>query len=131
MFFTGIADEAGDDIQTQIKAHKELGWKHIELRNISGVSLTDLCDRNFDEVVGLDRLRIIHMNDSKREFGSRKDRHEHIGQGHIGIEAFRNVVNDSRLETVPLILETPKEDELLEDIENLKVLRSLVTTGKK
>ncbi len=51
MFFTGIADEAGDDIETQVKAHKELGWKHIELRNISGVSLTDLCDRSFDEVV--------------------------------------------------------------------------------
>jgi len=51
MFFTGIADEAGDDIETQIKAQKELGWKHVELRNISGVSLTDLCDRTFDEVV--------------------------------------------------------------------------------
>ena len=51
MFFSGIADEAGDDIATQIKAHTELGWKHIELRNISGVSVADLSDRAFDEVV--------------------------------------------------------------------------------
>ncbi len=51
MFFSGIADEAGDDIATQIKAHKELGWKHIELRNVSGTSLTDLCDRTFEETL--------------------------------------------------------------------------------
>ncbi len=51
MFFSGIADEAGDDIATQIKAHQELGWKHIELRNVSGASLTDLCDRTFEETV--------------------------------------------------------------------------------
>jgi len=51
MYFTGIADEAGDDIDTQITAHRELGWKHIEVRNVSGVNLTDLCDRSFDEVV--------------------------------------------------------------------------------
>ncbi|MDF1545997.1 MAG: deoxyribonuclease IV [bacterium] len=80
----------------------------------------------FDDVIGLDRLRIIHMNDSKREFGSRKDRHEAIGEGFIGVEAFRNIVNDERLKNVPLILETPKEEELLEDVENLKLLRSLV-----
>ena len=80
----------------------------------------------FDDVVGLDRLRIIHMNDSKKEFGSRKDRHEHIGQGHIGLEGLRNFVNDRRLKRVPMILETPKGEDLKEDIENLKVLRSLV-----
>lgn len=51
MFFSGIADEAADDIDGQIKAQKELGWKHVELRNVSGVSLTDLCDRTFDDVV--------------------------------------------------------------------------------
>jgi sugar phosphate isomerase/epimerase len=51
MFFSGIADEAGDDIGTQVKAQQELGWKHIELRNVSGVSLTDLCDRTFEEVL--------------------------------------------------------------------------------
>jgi deoxyribonuclease-4 len=82
--------------------------------------------KNFDDAIGLDKLRIIHMNDSKKEFGSRRDRHEHIGKGHIGIEAFRNIVNDKRLKKVPMILETPKEDDLKEDIKNLKVLRGLV-----
>jgi len=51
MFFSGIADEAGDDIETQVRAHLELAWKHIELRNVGGVNLTDLCERTFDEVV--------------------------------------------------------------------------------
>jgi len=74
----------------------------------------------------LDKLRIIHMNDSIKEFGSKKDRHEHIGKGHIGLEGFRNIVNDKRLSKVPMILETHKEEDLKEDIENLKVLRGLV-----
>lgn len=82
--------------------------------------------KNFDDTIGLDRLRIIHMNDSKKEFGSKRDRHEHIGKGCIGIEAFRNIVNDKRLKKIPMILETPKEEDLKEDIENLKVLRGLV-----
>ena len=82
--------------------------------------------KQFDDMIGLDCLRIIHMNDSKKEFGSRRDRHEHIGKGFIGLEAFRNIVNDRRLEKVPLILETPKGDDLKEDIENLRVLRGLV-----
>ena len=82
--------------------------------------------KKFDDIIGIDKLKIIHMNDSKKEFGSRRDRHEHIGKGHIGIEAFRNIVNDKRLKKIPMILETPKEEELKEDIENLKVLRSLV-----
>lgn len=82
--------------------------------------------KSFDDNIGLDRLKIIHMNDSKKEFDSRRDRHEHIGKGFIGLEAFRNIVNDQRLKKVPMILETPKGDDLKEDIENLKVLRGLV-----
>lgn len=82
--------------------------------------------RQFDDVVGLDLLKVIHMNDSKKEFDSRKDRHEHIGKGFIGLEGFRNIVNDRRLKNVPMILETPKGDDLAEDIENLAVLRGLV-----
>ena len=81
---------------------------------------------NFDEAIGIERLKIIHMNDSKKEFGLKKDRHEAIGKGFIGLEAFRNIVNDKKLKKVPMILETPKGDELLEDIENLKLLRSMV-----
>lgn len=82
--------------------------------------------KQFNDIIGLDKLKIIHMNDSKKEFGSKKDRHEHIGKGEIGLEAFRNFVNDSRLKKVPMILETPKDETLEDDIKNLKVLRSLV-----
>ena len=97
----------------------------------AGYPITDLKDykatmKKFDDVIGLDRLRIIHMNDSKKEFGSRRDRHEHIGKGMIGIKAFSNFINDRRLKKVPMILETPKEEDLKEDIENLKILRGLV-----
>ena len=83
----------------------------------------------FDEIVGLGRLRIIHANDSKRELGSRVDRHEHIGEGEIGLEGFRHVVNDERLQDIPVIIETPKGEDLAEDAENLRVLRSLVAQG--
>jgi deoxyribonuclease-4 len=80
----------------------------------------------FEDVIGLDRLKVIHVNDSKREQGSKVDRHEHIGKGKIGLEGFCNLVNDRKLAKIPMILETPKEDDLKEDIENLKVLRGLV-----
>ena len=97
----------------------------------AGYPLTDPSEyketiKQFDDVVGLDLLKVIHMNDSKKEFDSRKDRHEHIGKGFIGLEGFRNIVNDRRLKNVPMILETPKGEDLAEDIENLAVLRGLV-----
>src|SRR5688500_6896752 len=66
--------------------------------------------REFDQQLGLDRLRAIHLNDSKRERGSRIDRHEHIGRGQIGLEGFRNLLTDKRLARVPMYLETPKEN---------------------
>lgn len=87
--------------------------------------------KSFDEIVGLDRLKIFHMNDSKREFGSKKDRHEALGEGEIGLEAFRNIVNDPKLKKVPMILETPKEEDGLEDVRNLKILRGLVKQKAK
>jgi len=65
--------------------------------------------RQFDRAIGLNRLKLIHANDSKREFGSRVDRHEEIGRGRIGREAFRLVVTHPKLRGIPLILETPKE----------------------
>ncbi len=86
---------------------------------------------NFDRVIGLDRLASIHLNDSKPALGSRVDRHEHIGKGKIGIEAFRYIMNEPRLARVPKVLETPKEADLKEDVENLAVLRSLIKTGKR
>lgn len=82
--------------------------------------------REFDDIIGLDLLKCYHMNDSKKELGSRVDRHNHIGEGFIGKEGFANIMNDERVAHIPKVLETPKGKEQLEDIENLKVLRSLI-----
>jgi deoxyribonuclease-4 len=83
--------------------------------------------RSFDELLGLDRLKAIHVNDSKRELGSRVDRHEHIGRGQIGPEGFRHLLCDRRFRDVPMYLETPKEDCEGEpwDVVNLRTLREL------
>jgi deoxyribonuclease IV len=80
----------------------------------------------FDEEIGIDRLAAFHLNDSKKEFNSRVDRHEHIGKGHIGVEAFRLLLNDKRFWGLPMCLETPKGPDLAEDRENLNLLRSLI-----
>ena len=81
--------------------------------------------KEFDDVIGLDLLKCIHMNDSKKALGSRVDRHDHIGKGEIGLEGFTNIMNDKKLEKVAMILETPKGKEQLEDLENVKTLLSL------
>jgi deoxyribonuclease-4 len=94
-----------------------------ELRTPDGYAATM---DEFDHVVGLERLQAIHLNDSTGDLGSRKDRHNHIGKGHIGLEGFRHILNDTRLAGLPALLETPKSDDLHEDRENLGVLRSLV-----
>lgn len=91
----------------------------------------------FDRVVGLSRLKVVHVNDSMRPCGSRVDRHEHIGQGCLGLEPFRWIMNDPRLRHLPMILETPKtrgrwggrlEADPL-DVMNLDRLRALLTPG--
>jgi len=79
----------------------------------------------FDDIVGLDNLKVLHLNDSKHALGSRKDRHAHIGEGELGLDSFRNVLHDPRLDGLPGILETPKSDDLHEDVENLRRLRAL------
>ncbi len=86
----------------------------------------DATFKEFDNIIGLSRLKVIHVNDSLRDLGSRVDRHQHIGEGKIGISGFRLLMNDRRWEKVPKILETPKEGGTARDIKNLKVLRSLV-----
>lgn len=81
----------------------------------------------FDEIIGIEVLAAFHLNDSKKELNSRVDRHEHIGKGHIGIEAFRLLLNDKRFWGLPMCLETPKGTDLAEDRENLTLLRSLLS----
>jgi deoxyribonuclease-4 len=78
-----------------------------------------------ETMIGTRQILAFHLNDSKTELGSRVDRHAHIGQGRIGREAFRHIVNDPRFKNHPGCLETPKTDDLHEDVENLNVLRGL------
>ena len=80
----------------------------------------------FDKLVGLSRIRAFHINDSKKDYLSRVDRHEHIGKGFIGTEAFRCLMNDARFSNIPMVLETPKGETSKEDIENLAFLRNLI-----
>ena len=84
-----------------------------------------------DKLVGLDQILSFHLNDSKTDLGSRVDRHAGIGQGKIGREAFRHIVNDARFTNHPGCLETPKGKDLREDVENLGILRSLVRTVRR
>jgi deoxyribonuclease-4 len=80
-------------------------------------------------LIGLKEILAFHLNDSKTELGSRVDRHAGIGQGKIGRDAFRHIVNDDRLSHLPGCLETPKSADLHEDVENLEILRSLLKTS--
>ncbi|HWP59883.1 MAG TPA: deoxyribonuclease IV [Candidatus Acidoferrales bacterium] len=89
-------------------------------------------ERTFDELeraVGLERLVAFHLNDSKVELNGRVDRHEHIGKGKLGLEAFRLLLNDRRFWGLPMCLETPKGPDLKEDRLNLRRLRSLLERG--
>ncbi len=94
-----------------------------ELRTAEGYAETM---RHFDETIGLDRLRVFHLNDSLKGLGSRVDRHAHIGQGQLGLEPFRLLLNDPRFRDRPMVLETPKGPEMEEDRQNLAVLRALL-----
>jgi deoxyribonuclease IV len=78
----------------------------------------------WDELVGIERIRVIHLNDSKKDLGSRVDRHEHIGQGYIGTKGFEWLLNDPHLADLPMVLETPKDDDA--DVRNLATLRRLI-----
>jgi deoxyribonuclease-4 len=91
--------------------------------------------RTFDRIVGLDRIKLFHLNDSKKPCGSRVDRHEHIGRGCLGLEPFRRLLNDARFKALPMLLETPKletpESRGRSDVDpwdarNLRTLRRLI-----
>ncbi|WP_028581032.1 deoxyribonuclease IV [Desulfogranum japonicum] len=79
-----------------------------------------------EEQVGLQHVHFFHLNDSKKELGSKVDRHEHIGKGCIGKQGFAHLLNDPQFVSHPMTLETPKGDDLAEDRENLRVLRLLM-----
>lgn len=128
----------------------DIGWRFEELRRIIdnikekkriGVCL-DTCHlfaagyeiskngfdktiNEFDEIVGLNYLKLLHFNDSKNILGSKIDRHTHIGAGDIGLEGFKAVVNHPKIKNLPGILETPRAN-LSDDLKNIKKLRDLV-----
>ncbi|MBF0118425.1 MAG: deoxyribonuclease IV [Desulfobacterales bacterium] len=82
--------------------------------------------QKFDDVIGLENLHLIHVNDSKRDLGSMIDRHEDIGKGKLGLNAFFFLMNDARLSHIPKIIETPKGDGAQNDFKNLETLKSLI-----
>ena len=80
----------------------------------------------FDQVVGIDRLTVIHVNGSVKDLGSRVDRHTHIGEGCIGLEPFGYFLNDARFQKVPFLLETPVDKDPEDNLRNLAALRELI-----
>jgi deoxyribonuclease IV len=112
-FDTCHAFAAGYDLRTS-KVYKAT-WKH------------------FNDVIGLDKLNVIHVNDSKKGLDSRVDRHEHIGKGELGFEAFELLFNDENFFDIPKILETPKatEEPFTEDKMNMKTIRGLLSHSTK
>ena len=104
---------AGYDLRTP-KAYEQT-WKH------------------FDEMIGLEKLNVIHVNDSKKGLNSRVDRHEHIGKGELGLEAFELLFNDKRFFDIPKILETPKatEEPFTEDKMNMQTIYKLLSNSTK
>lgn len=93
-----------------------------EINTLEGYAATW---EEFAREIGLDRLKVLHLNDAKKPLGSRVDRHEHLGQGRIGATGFRLLIDDPRLAGRPLLLETPKGDDCAEDRANMAFLRGL------
>jgi deoxyribonuclease-4 len=101
--------------------------------SLHGPARYDETIRQLAETVGLDALRVWHVNDSSRERGSRVDRHAGIGAGKMGLEPFRHLVNDPRFRHLPMILETPKGNQDGEDLDvrNLRILRKLAAQRER
>jgi len=115
--YSGQPDRLGVCIDTQhifaagYDVRTKTGWE-------------DTLDR-FDNIVGLERIKTFHLNDSKKELGTRVDRHENIGKGHLTLETFWYLVNEKRFDNIPMILETPVKQEY-GYAEELALLRSLI-----
>ena len=139
----GATFEDISQIIDQTKGHSRVGvcldTCHLVAAgyDITSAAGYDRTFEQFDRTIGFDRLKAFHLNDSKKPLGSRVDRHTHIGEGFVGLEAFRRLVNDRRFEGLPMLLETPKSegrprgpievDPL--DERNLRTLRSLMRSG--
>lgn len=95
-------------------------------------SLYTILWEQFDAIIGLEHLKVFHLNDAAKDLNSHVDRHAHIGKGKIGLEGFKLIMNDPRFFDIPKILETPKTTtDLKHDLENLEILRSLLTKKTK
>jgi deoxyribonuclease-4 len=83
---------------------------------------------HFDDTVGIDKLKALHLNDSFGEFGKRVDHHQHIGGGYIGLEGFRKILGEKRIRALPGVLETPQRatDDASDDLNNLATLRKIL-----
>ena len=95
--------------------------------NLSKIKGAEQTLEELDKHLGLKRLKVVHLNDSKYPLGSRKDRHMHIGKGYIGLEGFKELVNNKYLKNLPFILETPKDNEE-DDLKNINLVKSLVAS---
>jgi deoxyribonuclease-4 len=87
--------------------------------------------KNFDHLIGRQRLAAWHLNDSKTDLGSRVDRHEHIGKGKLGLAPFMEIMQSAEFRLIPKVLETPKKEDLKEDVENMKLLRGFLAQKPK
>ena len=113
-----------DEIKLQEKIGVCLDTCHVNDAGYDIVSNLDLVLDEFDKVIGIDRLKAIHINDSKNPFESHKDRHEKIGEGYIGTDAFERIINHPKLRNLPFYLETPNElPGYAKEIEVLKSIR--------
>ena len=103
---------------------------HLLAAGYDLVSNYDGVMQELDRLVGLERVRLFHLNDSKTPLGSRVDRHEHIGDGRLGLAPFRRIMRDPRFRDVPKVIETPRgEDPVRNDRRNLQRLRRCAMTG--
>ncbi len=117
-------------ILRKLKWHKKIGVCLDTCHSFCAgydISTPEGLENLLDEIeaqVGLERLKLIHLNDSKDKLGSKRDRHYHIGEGYIGLKAFERIVNHPKLKDLPFILETPNKNPL-DDFKNLERVRSI------
>lgn len=123
----GSTFEELQEIIKQVELSEKIGvcldTCHVYSAGYDIVNQLDSVLAEFDKIIGLDRLKAIHLNDSKMPFNSHKDRHEQIGKGTIGLDAFVNIINHQKLKHLPFVLETPNE--LSGWQQEIKLLKSL------